>query len=76
MSEQKQTDIGGRVFPLQDNTIDGSEGITLLDYFAGQALMGNATAGIEGTDVAHVAGMCYEQAAAMIAEKRRRELPR
>lgn len=64
----------------------GCGGMTLLDYFAGQALAGAMASSPDGCTnfpfnaddgddppTAIVAGCCYELAAAMLAEKRRRE---
>lgn len=66
------TDNGGPAYPVPD---DGSEGMTLLDWFAGQALVGLMTSqhtDANATEEAF-AGDAYAQAAAMVAEKRRRE---
>ena len=72
-------DDGGPAFPkdYQVNPYNGeqywhSEGMTLRDWFAGQALMGMvATKPYEDTPVtkAEAARHCYEMAAAMIAAR-------
>ena len=75
------TDTGGTAFPqhpLETDVLLRNEsafqgGMTLLDYFAGQALSGfmaNTTVDMHPKDMAEC---CYNTAAAMIAEKRRRE---
>lgn len=79
-------DIGGPAYPEQGLSRDGAPsfefepGMTLLDWFAGQALIhiGGLFAAQEGVIppdkfVRTVAEKTYELAAAMIAEKRRRE---
>ncbi len=50
-------------------------GMTLLDYFAGQALHKFTVTEDEFDDIryAHLAGACYDMAAAMLAEKEKRE---
>jgi hypothetical protein len=88
MTEPKNTpscngDNGGPAFPRPVGgdgygaTSDEAVGMTLLDYFAGQALVGmlaqwavddNAT-----PEYRHVALHAYTIASAMLAEKRRRE---
>lgn len=80
MSKQ---DIGGSAFPVVlDGANDYADGMTLLDWFAGQALVG-VMYGVEGVGSmtperraeawADVAQLVYEVAAAMVAEKRKRE---
>ena len=70
-------------FPLPEGCCQGGDdrmGMSLLDYFAGQALVG-FTAFIKGGWVGempshmtdHAAHNCYALAEAMLAEKRRRE---
>ena len=66
--ETKQND-GGQAFPMVDVLIDGqsigASGMTLLDYFAGQALIGiMAHDPLENAYV--MARDCYMIAAAMI----------
>lgn len=71
------TDTGGPAFP-QDELDDIGEqtilhpGLTMLDWFAGQALISftGATLSFAEKDTATKA---YELAAAMVDEKRRRE---
>lgn len=77
----KQHDDGGPAFPNDGGP--GSNGMTLLDYFAAAAMQGwLASYGPESRHPAHlgeinraatVAADAYRMAAAMIAEKRRRE---
>jgi len=74
---------GGPAFPVQHYVnVDGETfmseptGMTLLDYFAGQALTG-ALAAYNGADVAfpkphNTAQQAYDYAAAMLAERARR----
>jgi len=74
MSERNIT--GGSAFPYQEID-EGSyldEGMTLLDYFAGQALAGMEANDV-GWDLGHedTARLAYSAAAAMIAEKHKRE---
>ena len=80
-------DDGGQAFPDPAPCDDGAQGMTLLDYFAGKALAGilASPAYVEamleyarqarGGKVAGeiLSNACYDYAAAMIAEKRRRE---
>lgn len=66
------TDDGGPAYPCPEDGVAGREpGMTLLDYFAGQAM--RLCDDVSVTDAADFAGRCYSVAAAMIAEKRRRE---
>jgi len=75
---------GGSAFPLP--TAYASEGITLLDFFAGQAIDAAVPSDGSASDwhesqmkrlgiTLHesIARDCYDLAAAMLAEKRRRE---
>lgn len=71
---------GGPAFPTRTTSID-APGMTLLDYFAGQALMGlvhskDALHALNGypeyPTAPNVAVACYEIADAMIAERNRR----
>lgn len=81
-------DTGGPAYPYTLAHIEQphAAGMTLLDYFAGQALAGAMASSPDGCTnfpfnaddgddppTAIVAGCCYELAAAMLAEKRRRE---
>jgi hypothetical protein len=75
---------GGPAFPLprmvyenhidQTQVIRESAGMTLLDYFAGQALVGLLT-GDHAWDeeVEQLAVLAYDQAECMLAEKAKRE---
>lgn len=57
---------GERLFPYEH----GLGGMTLLDWFAGQALAGNLN---DGAQLERIAKEGYDIAAAMVAEKRKRE---
>lgn len=62
-------DNGGPAFPF-DNAIDGWDGMSLRDWFAGMVLQGdlaNPSVGFETPETA--AKSAYEQADAMIAER-------
>lgn len=92
---QEPSDTGGPAFPraatqeMMEADCFAEEGMTLLDYFAGQALNildrdvavgrvidGKADDGYGGwTEEQLVAHEAYAIAAAMLAEKRRRERP-
>ena len=69
---------GGPAFPMQQHGIDGlpdSEacwGMTLRDWFAGQALMGWCADPHMGSFV-KVAEGCYNMADAMLAEREKRD---
>ena len=76
MSDEKRDD-GGSAFPVGDHT--WSDGMTLLDYFAGQAL--GAMAAIDGWNTpdrelicrnAVLAVHAYDIAETMLAERARR----
>jgi hypothetical protein len=66
-------DTGGPAFPQSENTLTAAPGMTLRDWFAGQALAGFCA----NTDIAwskqgvgsHIAQECWKQADAMIAER-------
>jgi len=85
MADTKDDD-GGQFFPTQgqmspDGRIilqEGLDGVSLLDWFAGQVLAGicGDTAGINDSDCSGYPLRAYRIAAAMVAEKRRRELDR
>lgn len=74
-------DDGGPAFPVLSDfapngqlIAGGCYGMTLLDYFAGQALAGIFAAdGALDLKVSEIAADCYGLAAAMLAERRRRE---
>jgi hypothetical protein len=85
--EQKEHDDGGPAFPV-DCVIDEEDGMTLLDWFAGKAMQAFLTGGASALDEIFmedprpeedrpsgelVAECCYDLAAALVAEKRRRE---
>jgi len=64
--EDKVMDDGGRAFPS-----DGFRGMSMQDYFAGQALAGlMADPTIEGS-WEHLARISYKMADAMIAERKK-----
>jgi len=81
-------DTGGEAYPRNEGHyedeawVENPPGMTLLDHFAGQALVGELAcqdeedvgmySSNEGCGVL-LAGRCYTFAAAMVAEKRRRE---
>lgn len=78
--EDYMKDTGGSAFPVQafihpnGNVIYGENGMTLRDYFAGQALngimSGNSFPGKSGSELCDtVAIACYSVADAMIAER-------
>ena len=48
-------------------------GMTLLDWFAGKALSGLRAGSMWNSTSAHVTRIAYDDAEAMVAEKRRRE---
>lgn len=63
---------GGQAFPSGDNDSKAPYelGMTLRDYFAGQALAGFATRlGVERLSHTHVATTAYELADAMLAAR-------
>jgi hypothetical protein len=62
MSER---DDGGPAFPRQSGTLDmgGAQGMSLRDWFAGQALVGLAN---RGQTVEEIATYAYELADAML----------
>lgn len=81
MPDEKKHDDGGQAFPLSAKHTPGDGSITsmiggmsLLDYYAGQAL-----AGYRACDFAvsskkeNVARWCLDDAEAIVAEKRKRE---
>lgn len=63
-------DNGGPAFPLasEEAHFSGYDGMTLRDYFAGQALTG-IIAGYKGGNVSDVPLVAYQVADAMIAER-------
>ena len=70
-------DNGGAAFPAVGNNLPGyfdHHGMTLLDYFAGQALAGLLASGIAAErcqPMEEVAEVAYANAAAMIAQRNR-----
>jgi hypothetical protein len=61
---------GGQAFPRGNGC--WSYGMTLRDWFAGQAL---ASAGSSSLDAVRIAKACYERADAMIAARENGETP-
>ena len=68
MSERKD---GGPAFPVPtDDYAPGRSGMSLRDWFAGQALMGWVSdPEIGGFDQDKIAAACYELADAFLAER-------
>lgn len=69
-----KTNDGGPAFPrvpwdVNDYTGDGSPGMTLRDYFAGQALASMDTDGYTLTGIHRLARRAYDIADAMLAER-------
>ena len=61
---------GGPAFPVTDLGVHGHGGMSLRDWFAGKALVGEIMyQGLEGRETAHIAGMVYEMADAMLAAR-------
>ena len=74
-------DVGGAAFaqshtysPVHEQVIYGEDGMTLLDYFAGQALVGLLPR-VSMVSAVPAAQLAYEIARAMVAEKRLAEEP-
>jgi len=67
----EQHDSGGQAFPLSEFPGVTNDGMTLLDWFAGQALAGLAAEPELSSE--RVAEIAYDCAERMVAEKRRRE---
>lgn len=68
---------GNRTYQTAPNgdhlAIEHNQGMTLLDYFAGQSLSGmSANAGNDGRSYERMAESAYDQAAAMLAERAKR----
>jgi hypothetical protein len=70
----KPIEDGGYAFPRQnDETGYGEFGMTLRDYFAGQAIAGQvAYEGMEGCDAHHLTNCAYEMADYMLAARARK----
>ena len=67
MSERKD---GGPAFPRSRDSAGSQEGMSLRDWFAGQALMGWVSdPEIGGFDQDKIAAACYELADAFLAER-------
>ena len=70
-------DDGGPAFPQQHTDTRGftvwSDGMTLLDWFAGQAVGAYCAHVEQEATIGDTANWAYRIAAAMLAEKRRRE---
>lgn len=67
-----QKDDGGYAFPLTGDTPnyrDRADGMTLRDWFAGQALVGLHASSDGVYRSSSVAKLAYDQADAMIAER-------
>lgn len=65
-----------QAFPTGDHVNGGHDGMTLLDYFAGQALAGYFAAPHTphmNADPAGTAQYCYQIAAAMLNERQSHE---
>ncbi len=83
------TNNGGPAFPrahghkmamhTKELSSEGQEGMSLLDWFAGQALMGYlaafATEKLNFPDDLKIAGWCYDTADRMIEEREKRNAP-
>ena len=71
------TNTGGPAFPSDNFGKDSAMGMTLLDWFAGQALACRALYNNKEYDSVppdeYVADWAYDIAAAMLAEKAKRE---
>lgn len=79
MSNATEAKMGGGAFPTDGAYAGYREGMTLLDYFAGQALAGMLARpdfvlfcdGGEGLNVELSAHNAYEIARAMLAERKK-----
>lgn len=76
--EREARDDGGPAFPLDPMVSerhyghsDSYHGMTLRDYFAGKALLGNLASGELFDDDATLARHCYEYADAMLKARNR-----
>ncbi len=69
------SDTGGPAYPFYRNwntEVDGQPGMSLLDWFAGKALMGILAGGGVGNEEVTI-HTAYGYAEGMLAEKHRRE---
>jgi hypothetical protein len=67
---------GGQAFPVADQGMHGSYGMSLRDWFAGQALSGVHVDGwLTPEDLQALSAWCYAIADAMLAERERRSKP-
>ena len=62
---KEKRDTGGQAFPKSVSGMGGNEGMTLRDYFAGQALLRIASFDIPGG----ISKRCYMIADAMLKER-------
>lgn len=80
MSDQKQIDDGGPAFPVAGHCVDASgaycgdvvnsKGLSLRDWFAGQALAGILAGAVRLVADDELAKMSYKQADAMIIARK------
>lgn len=69
ISEEGIQKTGGPAFPVDETAnVNDTMGMTLRDYFAGQALFGVATTGT-GSSYETTARYCYKLADAMLKER-------
>ena len=68
----KQND-GGPAYPLGMDTNGRCDGMSLRDYFAGQALAGMLAYGGRPSDFGERAATCYALADAMLAERNKND---
>ena len=66
-----QTNNGGPAFPSTDAKGFVSDGMSLRDYFAGQALAGQSSIPRIAWSFKDIAEFAYEQADAMLAERQK-----
>lgn len=79
MADSKKIDDGGSAFPVEDQGTHGTYGMSLRDWFAGQALSGILAGGFADT-IPHddvnggfdAAFFAYQYADAMIATRKGR----
>jgi len=63
-------DNGGPAFPIETTATPWAEGMTLRDWFAGQALAGMLAHGIGPSGPADVAWAAYQAADAMLEARK------